>query len=95
MWTLCAAGSWNWRIFSGSSVSICLLIETFLNNRQAFGVAQLRLLTRRQTANMGGTIIYVRRGLDQNSVPVPGLTHLEAIAIQVTLANKPVIISSD
>jgi len=41
---------------------------------------------------MGGTIIYVRRGLDQNSVPVPGLTHLEAIAIQVTLAAKPVLI---
>ena len=36
----------------------------------------------------------VRHGMVQHSGPVPGLTHLEANAIQVTLADKPVIILS-
>ena len=40
----------------------------------------------------GGTAILVRRGIVHLSVPVPGLTHLEATAIQVTLAVKPVLI---
>jgi len=40
----------------------------------------------------GGTDILVRRGIVHHSVPVPGLTHLEATAIQVTLAGKPVLI---
>ena len=43
-----------------------------------------------QTHNGGGTAILVRRGVVHHSVPVPGLTHLEATAIQVTLAGKPV-----
>ena len=33
----------------------------------------------------------VRRGLVHHSVPMPGLSHLEATAIQVTLAGKPVL----
>jgi len=40
----------------------------------------------------GGTDILVRRGIVDHSVPVPGPTHLEATAIQVTLAGKPVLI---
>ena len=40
----------------------------------------------------GGTVILVRRGIVQRSVPVPVLTHLEATAIQVTLAGRPVIV---
>jgi hypothetical protein len=40
----------------------------------------------------GGTSILVRRGIVRHSVPVPGLTHLEATDIQVTLAGKPVIV---
>jgi hypothetical protein len=44
-----------------------------------------------QTAG-GGTAILVRRGLVHYSVLVPGLTHLEATAIQVILADKPVTI---
>jgi hypothetical protein len=38
----------------------------------------------------GGTAIFVRRGIVHHSVPVPGLTHLEATSIQVILAGKPV-----
>ena len=36
----------------------------------------------------------VRRGIVHHSVPVPGLTHLEAPAVQVTLACRPVNILS-
>ena len=35
-------------------------------------------------------IILIRRGVVHHSVPVPGLTHLEATAVQVTLAGRPV-----
>jgi len=38
------------------------------------------------------TAIFVRRGIVHHSVPVPGLTHLEATAIQVKLAGKTVLI---
>jgi hypothetical protein len=40
----------------------------------------------------GGTAIPVRRWLIHHSVPVAGLTHLEATAIHTMLAGKPVII---
>ena len=38
----------------------------------------------------GVTAILVHRGIVHHSVPVPGLTDLEATAIQVILAGKPV-----
>jgi endonuclease/exonuclease/phosphatase family metal-dependent hydrolase len=37
----------------------------------------------------GGGAILVRRSKDHHSVPVPGLSHLEATDIQVTMAGKP------
>ena len=37
----------------------------------------------------GGTAILVHRGIAHHSLPIPGLTHLEATAIQVTIATKP------
>ena len=40
----------------------------------------------------GGTAVLVRCGIVQNLVPVPGLTHMLATAIQVTLAGRPVIV---
>ena len=45
--------------------------------------------TDRPTAG-GGTAILVRRGIVHHSVSVPGLTHLDATAVQVTLAGRPV-----
>ena len=48
--------------------------------------------TAQQTYNGGGTTILVRRGVVHRSLPVPCLAHLEATAIQVTLAGKPVIV---
>jgi hypothetical protein len=38
----------------------------------------------------GGTAILVRRGVDHYALPVQGVKHLEATAIQVMLASKPV-----
>ena len=75
---------------SQHGVDICLLSETFINPSQAFRFANhVCHRTDRPTAG-GGTAILVRRGKVQHSVPVPGLTHLEAIAIQVTLAGRRV-----
>jgi hypothetical protein len=42
MRTLCAAGSLNWSIFSTTTVSIFLLSETYLNDGQAFRLANYR-----------------------------------------------------
>jgi endonuclease/exonuclease/phosphatase family metal-dependent hydrolase len=71
-------------------VDICLLSETFLKPDQAFRLANYVChRTYRNTAGVG-TAILVRRGIVHHSVPVPGLTHLEDTAIQVTLAGKPV-----
>jgi len=75
--------------FSQHSVDICLLCETFLNPGQAFRLANYVChRTDRLTAG-GGTDILVRCGIVHHSVPVPGLTHFEATAIQVTLAGRP------
>ena len=76
--------------FNQHSVDICPLSETFLNHGQAFRHANYVChLTDRLTAG-GGTAILVRRGRVHHSVPVPGLNHLKATAIQVALASKPV-----
>jgi len=77
---------------SQHGVDICLLSETFLNHGQAFRLVNYVChLTDRLTAG-ACTAILVRRGTIHHSVPVPGLTHLEATANQVTLAGKPVLI---
>jgi len=75
---------------SQHGVDICLLSETFLNPGQAFRFANYVChRTDRPTAE-GGTAILVRRGIVHHSVPVSGLTHFEATALQVTLAGRPV-----
>ena len=72
-------------------VDICLLSETLLNHGQAFRLANYDC-HRTDRPMGGGTAILFRRGVVHHSVPVPGLTHLEATAIQVTLTGKPVIV---
>jgi exonuclease III len=70
-------------------VDICLLSETFLKDVQAFRHANYVChRTDRPTAGVG-TAILVRSGRVHHSVPIPGLIHLEATAIQVTMAGKP------
>jgi len=77
---------------SQHGVEICLLSETFLNSWQAFRLDNYVWFRTDRPTTGGGTDILVRRGIFQQSVPILGLTHLEATAIQVTLAGKPVLI---
>jgi len=69
-------------------VDICFLSGTFLNPGQAFRLANYVCHRTDKPTAGGGTAILVRSGIVHHSVPVPGLTHLEATAIQVTLAGK-------
>jgi hypothetical protein len=67
---------------SQHGVDICLLNETFLNPGQVFRLDNyVSHSTDRPTAG-GGTAILVRRGIVHHSVPVSGLTNLEATADQ-------------
>jgi hypothetical protein len=80
--------------FSQHGIDICLLSETFLNDGEAFRLANYVChRTNRPTAGCGTAIraaILVRSGIVHHSVPIPGLTHVEATAIQVTMTGKPV-----
>ena len=74
---------------SQNGVDICLLSETFLKHDQAFRLANYVCHRIDRPTAGGGTTILVRRGIVHHSVRVPGLTHLEATAVQVTLAGRP------
>ena len=86
----CAAGSLSWSIFSASmvSISVDILSETFLKPAQVFQLANYVCHCTDRPTMGGGTAILVRRCTGHHSVPVPGLTHLEATAVQVTLAGR-------
>jgi len=75
---------------SQHGVDICLLCETFLNSGQAFRLANYVCNRTDRPSAGGGTANLVRRGIVHHSVPVPSLTHLEATAIQVIMAGRPV-----
>jgi hypothetical protein len=67
-------------------VNTCLLSETFLNPGQACRLANYVCHRTDGLTARGGTAILICHGI----VHVLGLTHLQATAIQVTLAGKPV-----
>jgi hypothetical protein len=68
-------------------IDICLLSGILVNPGQAFRVANyVSHRTNRLTAR-GGTVILVRRCIAHQSLPVSGLNHFEATAIQVILAG--------
>ena len=70
-------------------VDICILSDTFLNHGQAFRLANY-ICHRKDTPTAGGGIaILVLCGI-VHPVPIPDLNHLQATAIQVTMASKPV-----
>ena len=73
-------------------VDICLLSETYLKPGQLFRLANYVCHCTDRPTLGGGTAIIVRRGIVHHLVPVPGLTIFEAIAIQVTLAGRPVVV---
>ena len=67
-----------------------ILRETFLKPDQAFRLANYVCHRTDRPTTGGGTAILVHRGIVHHSVRVPGLTHLEATAVQVTLVGRPV-----
>ena len=77
---------------SQHGVDICLLSETFLNPEQNFRLANYVCYRTDRPTLADGTAILVRRGIVHHSVPVLGLTHLEATAIQVSLTGRPVLV---
>ena len=72
------------------SISVSLVKQS-LSLIKPFGLPTMSatVQTDRQTEGDGRAIL-IRRGIVQQLVPVPGLTHLEATAVQVTLADRPV-----
>jgi len=62
---------------------------------QAFRFANYVCHRKDKQTTEGGTAILVRCGIVHHSVPVPGLTHLEATAVQVTLTGTPPIDRSE
>ena len=75
---------------SQHGVDICLLSETFLKPDQAFQLANYVCHPTDRPTMGGGTANLIRRGIVHHSLPVPDLNHLEATAVQVTLAGRPV-----
>ena len=80
---------------SQHGVDIFLLGETFLHPGQTFRLANYVCQRTHRPTVGGGTDFLVRLGIVHHSVPVPGLTHLEGIALQVTLAGIRVQILVD
>jgi exonuclease III len=71
-------------------INICLLAETHFRSRDVFRLANYVCHRNDRLTEGDGTAILVRRGIVHHAVPVQGLQHLEATAIQVMLAAKPV-----
>jgi hypothetical protein len=71
-------------------IDICLLTKTHLRIGEAFWMANYVGHRTDWLKEGGGTAILVCRGIDHYAVHVQGQKHLEATAIQVTLASKPV-----
>jgi hypothetical protein len=69
-------------------IDICLLTETHLRSGEVFRLANYVCHRNDRLTQGGGTAILVRRGIDHHAVPIQGLQHLEATAIQGKLVNK-------
>jgi len=76
-------------------IDICLLAETHLRSGEVFRLANYVCHRNDPLTERGGKAILVQRGIVHHAVPVQGLQHLEATAIQVMLATKPVKILAD
>jgi hypothetical protein len=71
-------------------VHIYILSETILNPGQAFRLDNYICHRADSPTAGGGTVILVRFGITHHSVPVLGLTQLEATTILVVLDGRPV-----
>jgi exonuclease III len=77
------------QFLSEHGVDICLLNETHLESDWALSFANYVCYRTNCPTQGGGTAILVRRGIDHYAVPVSGLQHLEATAIHLVLATRP------
>ena len=66
------------------------LRETFLEPNQTLKLANNVCHRKERPTVGGGTAIRVRCSIVHNSVPVTGLLHFEATAVQFTFAGRPV-----
>jgi len=80
---------------SQHGVDNCLLSETFHMPDQAFRLANYDCHRTHRPTAVGSTAILVRRGIFHHSLLVPGLTQLEATAVQVKLAGRQTKILAD
>jgi exonuclease III len=78
------------QFLSEHGVDICLLNETHLVVERALRFANYVCHRTDQPTPGGGTVILVHKGIDHYAVPVSGLQYLEATAIHLVLATRPV-----
>jgi exonuclease III len=78
------------QFLSEHGVDICPLNQTHLESGRALRFANYVCHRTDCPAQGRGTAILVHRGIDHYAVPVSGLQHLEATAIHLVLATRPV-----
>jgi hypothetical protein len=77
------------QFLSEHGVVICLLNETHFKSGWALKFANYEY-HRTDRPTPGGTAIFVHKGIGLYAVPVLGLQYLEATAIHIVLATRPV-----
>jgi hypothetical protein len=78
------------QFLSEHGVDICLLNETHLVAGRALRFANYFCHRTDRHTPGGGTATLVLKGIDRYGVPVSGLQHMDATAIHLVLATKPV-----
>jgi hypothetical protein len=75
-------------------VDFCLRNETYLEAGRALRFANYFCHRTDRTAPGGGTATLVHKGIDHYALPVSGLQYLEATAIHLVLATRPIKLAS-
>jgi hypothetical protein len=78
------------QFLSEHGVDICLLNETHLVAKRALRFANYVCHRTDRPTPGGGSAIFVHKGIDHHAVQVSGLQYLEATAIHLVLATRPV-----
>jgi hypothetical protein len=78
------------QFLSEHGVDICLLNETHLESGRALRFVNCVCHRTDRPTRGGSKVRFVRRGIDYYAVPVSGLQHLEATAMHLVLATRPV-----
>jgi hypothetical protein len=82
------------QFLSEQGVDICLLNETHLQAGRALRFANYVCHRTERPTPCGGTAILVHKGIDHYAMPVSDLQYLEATAIHLVLATRPVKLAS-